>query len=67
MPVPVAYLRMAFGPHIPKINFCRSIGVAANFAGLAGDSIVVTLRLDGRDQGGGPGLEGTETAGGATC
>ena len=41
VPVPVAYYWMAFGPHVPKINY-RSIGVAANFAGLAGDNILVT-------------------------
>ena len=41
VPVPVAYYWMAFGPHVPKINY-RSIGVAANLAGPAGDGIVVS-------------------------
>ncbi len=40
-PVPVAYYWMAFGPHVPRINY-RSIGAAANLAGPAGDGIVVT-------------------------
>jgi len=41
-PAPVAYYWVAFGPHIPRINY-RSIGVAANLGGVAGDNISVTI------------------------
>ena len=54
VPVPVAYYWMAFGPHVPRINY-RSIGVAANLAGPAGDGIVVSVGSTNVTKAGGAG------------